>query len=144
MANYKELVQEIVDQVWNPARGPSAMDRYYAPDYRNNDPSNPQITDRDGLRAFATAFAEGFPDYSLEVLDLIGEGSKVVKRFLFGGTHTGTFNGSPPTGRHVEVIAACVYRFEGDKVAECWWHHNMLGLMEQLGFELAPAAVAPA
>jgi predicted ester cyclase len=44
---------------------------------------------------------EGFPDLRLTVEDDVGDGDLVAQRIHFEGTHTGVFQGLPPTGKKV-------------------------------------------
>lgn len=143
MPDYKALLQEMIEQVWNPAREP-AVDRYYAADFRSHDPDEPAVTGREDLRQAVLGISAAFPDFQVTITDMIAEGDRVAKRFVFSGTHRGEYGGLPATGRHLEATGVCVYRFEGDKVAECWWNRDALGMMRQLGLELAPAVSTPA
>jgi predicted ester cyclase len=49
-------------------------------------------------------FQSAFPDFEMEIVDLIAEGEKVVARFKCSGTHLGEWLGVPPTGRRFENI----------------------------------------
>ena len=77
----------------------------------------------------------GRPSQMLPVTfeDLISEGSKVVGRYTFRGTHQGEFMGIAPTGKKVEMSAITILRFDGDKCVERWNEGDLLGLMQQLG-----------
>jgi predicted ester cyclase len=50
-----------------------------------------------------TAFRAAFPDWRMEIAELVAEGSTVVGRFRCSGTNQGEFKGVPPTGRRMEV-----------------------------------------
>ena len=141
MSSHKGLLQEMIDNLWNPQVTPS-FERYYTDDFRNHDPLSPGVTTREELQQAALEYAAGFPDHSVTILDMIEEGDKVAKRFVFRGTHTGDYQGTPATGKSVDSTGVCVYRFEGDKVAECWWNRDELTTLQQLG--LVPALAAPA
>ena len=65
--------------------------------------------------------------------DLIAEGDKVAVRQTWRGTHTGNFQGIPPTGKPVTFTSLEVYRVTGGKLAEEWVELDMLGLLQQLG-----------
>ena len=140
MTNRKALLQEMVDQLWNPQPS-TTFERYYTDDFRNHDPSAPAETTREELQQAALDIAVGFPDYSVTILDMVEEGDKVAKRFVFRGTHSGPYQGIPATGRSVESTGVCIYRFAGDKVAECWWSRDVLTMLQQMG--VVPALDAP-
>ena len=48
------------------------------------------------LEQFFTAFS----DTQTNILDMFGEGEKVIARLDIHGTNTGSFAGQPATGRH--------------------------------------------
>ncbi len=47
------------------------------------------------------AFRFAFPDWRMEIEELVAEGSTVVGHFRCSGTNQGEFKGIPPTGRGV-------------------------------------------
>jgi hypothetical protein len=49
-------------------------------------------------------FRASFPDFHMEVVDVISEGDKVVGHFRCSGTHRGEWRGRPPTGRRFEDV----------------------------------------
>ncbi len=55
-------------------------------------------------------FARSFPDFRMEVVDVIAEVDKVVGVFTCSGTQDGEWQGRPATGRRFEQIAE-VYVF---------------------------------
>jgi len=56
-------------------------------------------------------FQSAFPDFEMEIADLIAEGDKVVAHFRCSGTHRGQWLGVPATGRRFEQINE-IYIFE--------------------------------
>jgi steroid delta-isomerase-like uncharacterized protein len=74
-----------------------------------------------------------FPDYSLSVDDMIGEGDKVFVLSTKTGTHNGNFLGVPPTGKQINVFRGVVYRLENGKIAETWAMEDMFSHLSQLG-----------
>jgi predicted ester cyclase len=62
----------------------------------------------------------GFADVEPVVEQVITAGDTVVVRLRWTGTHTGTYLGVAPTGKHVEVRGMTSWRFENGKVVEDW------------------------
>lgn len=81
-------------------------------------------------------FLGAFPDGRVTTEDVISEGDKVVERFSFKGTNTGSFMGAPATGKKVAVTGMSVFRIANGKIVEHWGENDTLGTMQQLG--LAP------
>jgi steroid delta-isomerase-like uncharacterized protein len=85
-------------------------------------------------------FRLGFPDLRVEVLDQIAEGDAVVTRTMAAGTHTGTFQGVPATGRTVQIDGISIERYRNGRVAERWDQFDLLGMLQQLGAIPTPQA----
>ena len=79
------------------------------------------------------AYTSGFPDLRLTTEDMVAEGDKVAIRNTWRGTHHGTFQGLPPTGKHVTFTGTDVFHVVGGKIVEQWADLDALGLMQQLG-----------
>ena len=71
---------------------------------------------------------------------MIAEGDKVAVCFTAKGTHNGTFQGIPATGRHYELSAMTVWRFADGKIAEEWVFSNDLDLYRQVGLFKEPGS----
>src|SRR5712692_10432026 len=55
------------------------------------------------------AFSAAFPDGHATTEDLIAEGDKVVERFTFHGTNTGSFLGAPAAGKQVTATGVAIF-----------------------------------
>lgn len=49
-------------------------------------------------------FRSAFPDFEMEIVELIAEGDRVVAHFMCSGTHRGEWLGVPATGRRFENV----------------------------------------
>jgi steroid delta-isomerase-like uncharacterized protein len=99
----------------------------------------PTALDKAGMKAFYTALWNGFPDLTIHVDDLVGEGDKVVWRITATGTHHGPFQGLPATGKPVKFGAHYTFRFEGGKIVERWSTIDRLAILVELGAVSLPA-----
>ena len=88
---------------------------------------------RDGIKALGQVIVAAFPDVHASVQDLIADGDKVIERTQTSATHTGEFNGIPPTGKQVGWTEIHIYRLEDGKIGEQWSEIDLLGLLVQLG-----------
>ncbi len=80
------------------------------------------------VRPFETAF----PDFEMEIVELIAEDEKVVAHFKCSGTHCGEWLGVPATGRRFEGVDE-IYIFEvrdGKLVAALGVEDNLVRLRE--------------
>jgi predicted ester cyclase len=104
----------------------------------------PASLEADPLRSqpwakFLAGFVEGFPDLRLTVEAAVGEGDFVAQRIHFEGTHTGPFQGLPPTGKKVAFEGLELNRHVDDgRVVEHWFQLDALSLLQQLGLIVIP------
>ena len=73
-----------------------------------------------------------FPEYRIDVEQVIFEGDTVALRGTFHGTHRGPFAGIPPTGKTVSAGLMLFYRLEEGMIAEYWMQLDSAALMGQL------------
>jgi predicted ester cyclase len=88
----------------------------------------------DAARRWVAPFRGAFPDFTMEIVDLIAEGDKVVGHFTCSGTHEGEWLGVPPTGRRFEGVDE-VYIFEvrDGKLVSALGVEDNLSRLHQLG-----------
>lgn len=55
-------------------------------------------------RRWIGPFRESFPDFRMEIVDLVAEDDKVVAHLWCSGTHEGEWRSIPPTGRRFERV----------------------------------------
>jgi len=112
--------------------------RYVKEVYNKQDLSNYSEYVSDELLDFGVEHLEqfftAFSDVHVNILDMFGDGEKVIARLDITGTNTGSFAGQPPTGKKVNFQSFRIYRIVDHKIVESWAMQDRLGLMEQLGF----------
>lgn len=110
------------------------------PDYVAHAPASlePAPLDSEAWARFLAGFVEGFPDLRLTVEDTVGDGVLVAQRIHFEGTHTGEFQGLPPTHTKVSFNGLELNRLVDGRVAEHWFQLDALTLLQQLGLRVVP------
>jgi predicted ester cyclase len=84
------------------------------------------------VRASLQALFDGFPDCYLSIDKQFTSGICVICNWTLHGTHTGAFQGKPPTGKAVHLRGkseVCVYR---SKIVKQWREMDTQSLNEQL------------
>lgn len=99
--------------------------------------------DREELIAFLQAYWKAFPDTRHVIQDLLAEGDTVVARVTCEGTQRGAFEGLPPSGKRVSYEGIHIVRFARGRIQAWWVLDDNLGLMQQLGMQLAPGTPPP-
>ena len=87
-----------------------------------------------------------FPDWKMEIVEMVAEGDSVVVRCRVSGTHQGVATkavnggllvGVPSTGKHFQVQHIHWYKIRAGKIIDHSTSRDDLGMMQQLG--LLPA-----
>lgn len=78
-------------------------------------------------------FRKGFPDYAISTEDIIAEGDMVVIHGVLRGTHTGEYNGFPPSYKKIEVHIISKYRIVENMIVEAWPLADHMKLLGQIG-----------
>ncbi len=76
---------------------------------------------------------EAFPDMKWTVEEMIEEGEKVTVRFTTHGTHTGTFNGLPATGKKITGNGIGFFQLKEGRIISGQVHTDRLGFLQELG-----------
>ena len=128
----KKLVSRFVEEFKNKANH-DIVDELLATDFVHHlkDPGLPP--GREAMKLLGQSIAAGFPDVQVTVEDLLADGDKVIERTTARATHSGEFNGIPPTGKQVAWTEIHIHRLQDGKIVELWSEIDLLGLLIQLG-----------
>ena len=109
------------------------LDSLVAADSVDHDPAPGQGSGPQGYRDMFGELRAAFPDLHIEVDRLVANETDVSFAYTLSGTHDGTFEGHPPTGKSFSVHGLQISRFENAKLVERWGSSDQLSLMQQLG-----------
>lgn len=85
-------------------------------------------------RQWIGPFRESFPDFRMEIVDLIADDEKVAAHFRCSGTHLGQCRGHRPSGRRFrDADEIYIYRVRNGKLAAATGVEDNLARMRQLG-----------
>ena len=85
-------------------------------------------------KRWVSPFQSAFPDFEMEIVDLIAEGEKVVALFKCSGTHLGEWLGVPATGRRFEnVDEIYIFGVQDGKLVSALGVEDNLSRLRQLG-----------
>ena len=116
----KAIVRRLVDEVFNSGHL-EVIDELYAPALAG------------AAKRWITPFRNSFPDVHMELVELIGEGDKVVGRFTCSATHLGEWLGQAPTGRRfARVDEIWILRFREGRIVHVWSLEDTLDRLRQL------------
>ena len=87
----------------------------------------------EGFKDYYKNFLTGFSNITFTVEDAFGQGDKIVKHWIFKGTHTGNFFGIPATNKEVNVAGVTLVLMKDGKIAQEQDFMDNLEFMQQLG-----------
>jgi predicted ester cyclase len=145
----KALVRRLYDEGFNQG-SLDVVDEIVAPDVVTHDPIILDApTGPDSIRSGIEMIREAFPDFHVEVLDLIAEGDRVASYLLMSGTNTGDYRRGGATNRKGSMRAFLLWRVADGQLAESWGMADRFQFLQQLGIvpsddELAARTPKPA
>ena len=115
---YKTVVYRFVNEFKNGGGRMAPLDNLLAPNFIHHfrDPKLP--AGKEGFKAIANMIFKAFPDVHVTLEFVMFDGDLVVERSNGRATHTGTFQGVPPTGKQVTWTENNIYRVSQGKVVE--------------------------
>jgi predicted ester cyclase len=117
----------------------SAAEKTISPCFVDHDGPDPEHGYEVILRVLP-GFLRAFPDLSITVEQLIGEGDMVAVRLRGEATHTGEAMGRVPTGKHITWTENEIFHFEDGRVVESWGEGSLDEALAEvsLGFRAGP------
>jgi len=101
-------------------------------------PGEPAPLDSEAWTEMLAGYSTGFPDIRLTVEEVAADEHMVAARITFTGTHTGEFQGLPPTNRKVAFESVEINRVVDGKVVEHWFQLDQVAVLQQLGIVILP------
>jgi steroid delta-isomerase-like uncharacterized protein len=92
----------------------------FAEDAKLTFSGNTMACDPRAARQLAEGWLTVFPDWHINLLDVVAEEDKVVLRMRWGGTQSAPVLDLPATGRVVEVDEMIVFQIADGLVVEGW------------------------
>jgi predicted ester cyclase len=85
-------------------------------------------------KRWVSPFRSAFPDFEMEIVDLIAEGEQVVALFKCSGTHLGEWLGVPATGRRFESVDEIyIFGVQDGRLVSALGVEDNLSRLRQLG-----------
>jgi predicted ester cyclase len=128
---HKQVVRRFYEEVWNRhdlTRLGEILELHFS--FRGS--LGPDLTGHTAFAAYVDAVHASLADYRCEILDLVGEGEKVVARMRFHGLHRGPLLSFAATGRRVQWMGSAHFTFAHGKIADLWVLGDLHRLMKQL------------
>jgi hypothetical protein len=135
------MYSEIWDEIINTGNLDLINDTYFTNDVTLvMSPKN--ISGIDAFKEYYSNFVTGFSEPKFTIVDIFGQGDKIVKHWKFEGKHTGAFFGIPPTGNSVNIEGVTIAKMKNGKIAQEQDFFDNMTFMQQLGIVSAPENTA--
>ncbi|PQJ77307.1 ester cyclase [Polaribacter glomeratus] len=85
------------------------------------------------FKAYYQNYLTGFSNIEFTIVDVFGQGDKIVKHWIFKGTHTGEFFGIPASGKDVDIDGVTLVKMKDGKIAQEQDFMDNLSFYQQLG-----------
>jgi steroid delta-isomerase-like uncharacterized protein len=143
MSDPEQLFRRLIEAGFN-GGDLEVADELAAPDLAEHQDFGPDhAAGAEGVRAVIASLRRAFPDFHLQIEDLVVSGDTAWARMTATGTHEGPFMGHAPTGRRIRADVFDVIRVAEGRMVEHWGVPDRLGVLRQLGL-LAPPPVPEA
>ena len=107
----------------------SSLDDLVATDYVDH---TNQFRGLERVKQAITILYKGFPDFHVNIEDIVAEGDTVWVREKETGTHKGEYRGIAPTGKKMTFFCVDIFHIVDGKVAEGWHVYNFRDFYNQL------------
>ena len=128
---YKAITKYLSQKVVN-EKDYTPIDEYLTEDYVYHGIGGMMSKTPQGFMEAIKGFHAAIPDLKSEIIDMVGEGDRLVLRFNFTGAHQGEFLGFPSSGANLHFEGMIMRRFEGEKVAEDWDYFDFPTVVSQI------------
>jgi steroid delta-isomerase-like uncharacterized protein len=91
---------------------------------------------REQIRRDAMEFFKGFPDAWARVENIIADKDRAAWEWFGGGTFTGEFYGSQPTGKSFELRGCGFFQFKNDRIIFQRGYWDKLTWFAQIGLPI--------
>ena len=95
--------------------------------------SGAKFTGTDSMLHGLREFAEAFPDWAVEVANVVASGPCVATEWKTTGTHEGVFRGTSPTGIRFRRDGCSVAEVADGRIVRYRDYYDRATLLEQLG-----------
>src|SRR6266536_191098 len=133
-------VVRAVEEAWD-GQDLDALDQYFAPEFDNSASAVPGLPPGlAGAKMAHQGVMQSFPDRKVNVIDLVGDGDKVMVRARITGTNQGGFPlfGVPTNGNPVDFESWSIYTLRDGKAVGHVGMNDAFLLGMQLGAFPAP------
>lgn len=131
MSDLKALAQRMYEGMAAGADIDAMAEQYLAEDFVDHELPGSDSTRQDAVEMLKMSHS-AFPDFRMDVVELLQDGDKVVARLRMRGTHQGEFMGIPAGGNQIDVAAIDINQWRDGKCIAHWGVTDFAAMMQQI------------
>jgi steroid delta-isomerase-like uncharacterized protein len=125
------VLRRYVQAVWGEHNADAAAD-FFTPDYRRHLSPSAEALDAQQQITRLRGFMAAFPDVTMSVETMVGDGDLVAFAGIMRGTHTGDFKGMAASGKAFAIYLYDMVRIVDGRIAEHWGGPDLHDLEQQV------------
>lgn len=135
----KAKVIKFTEEAWNKGNL-SVMDEIFTRDVVSHTPTIPGEKGVGAYKNKLTDYRTDYPDFHVNIDEIIAEGNTVADRWTCEATFTGPGKTAPipGTGKKVIVEGTWVGHFVDGKIVEDWYTYDVMSWVQQAGIMPVP------
>ena len=133
-------ITDLADLAWNQRDIPTFLTSL-SDDFVRTENGKVVVNNKGEMEAAMNVFFTAFPDMKLTITNTHVGSSTIVNEWSVTGTQTGPFGDIPATGKQATFVGASTITFsDAQQITREDVYFDVLSLMTQLGYTLAPTA----
>lgn len=134
--NVKAFMERFFAETIN-KRDVSRLDEFCAPDYKWHGQDNSEALGEamgfDEYVVVCQAFFDAFPDFHVEIKEILVDGDRACVRYVEGGTHVKDFAGFAATNKQTTWSGIGIFHLRDRRIHEEWLQSNMEARLASMG-----------
>ena len=131
-----DIIKNFFDLIDKQGLSPSELKEYIDPEFKDRDRPEQfprELSDVDATVGFFIELKNAFPNgrHQVSILEELSD-ERVLVRWRFTGTHSGSLFGMSPTNRDVDINGFDLFRLSNQKITEQWHIQEQAKLYKQL------------
>jgi len=112
---------------------PDLLDEAVTPDWDDIPLAPGQGPGPGGFKPILHTLVAAFPDFRIDIEDIIGSHGRVGVRAKITGTQRGEFFGVPATNKPIAIAIHEFHELENGRIRRTWHLEDWFGMLHQLG-----------
>ncbi len=131
MSFEKDQVKRFYEIIWN-QQDKSAIPEILHEAFLFHGSLGQDTRGHEGFIEYLETVHHALGEYRCDIIEMIGEPSRVFARMRFSGIHRNSLLGHPPTSRKVSWEGAALFHFQNRKISDVWVVGDLDSLKQQL------------